>query len=400
MHAPSPPATNTPARWFLALVIVIFTAAASAPTPMYQLYQQSWHFSASMLTAVFAVYVLTLLISLLIFGSASDYIGRKPVIFTALVFEIVAMVFFLIAKDVQTLLIARAIQGFATGIATAVLGAALFDNDHHKGPITNAIAPLLGLASGAVITGILVEYGPSPLHLSYLAMLLVMVVLALLLWGLPETATRRPGILKSLTPRVFVPETARATMLEIAPANGSAWALGGFYLSLAPSVIARATDAPSSLAGGFAVACLMLSGAVSVLIAQKRQPAETLLAGTFIQTLGIIVLVLGIGLGMLWVFLAGSILAGFGFGATFLGSIRTLLPRAEPHERGGLMAAFYVMSYLSFCIPALLAGKLVSIWGLIRTAEGYGIALVALTFLALVLQIRKRQQRVAATGKV
>ena len=289
MHAPSSPPTNAPARWFLAFVIIIFTAASSVPTPMYQLYQQNWHFSPTMLTLVFAIYVLTLLISLLVFGSSSDFVGRKPVIFAALIIEIAAMTLFITAENLTMLLIARAVQGFATGLATAALGAALFDNDHHKGPITNSIAPLLGLASGAVIAGVLVEYAPMPLHLSYIGLMLLMIVLALFLWGLPETAARRPGVLRSLTPRVFVPPAARSTMLEIAPANGSAWALGGFYLSLAPSVIASATNAPPSLSGGIAVACLMLSGAVSVLFAQKRQPADALLAGTFIQTLGIAV---------------------------------------------------------------------------------------------------------------
>ena len=103
---------------------------------------------------------------------------------------------------------------------------------------------------------------------------------------------------------------------------------------------------------------------------------------------------------MLWLFLAGSLLAGFGFGASFLGSVRTLLPRAQPHERGGLMAAFYVMSYLSFCIPALLAGRMVSVFGLVRTAEGYGIVLVFVTLLALILQIRRRQRHLATAGNI
>ena len=400
MHAPSPPTTNTAAKLFLAFVIIIFTAASAVPTPMYQLYQQHWHFSPIMLTLVFAIYVLTLLISLLVFGSLSDYVGRKPVIFAALILEIAAMVLFITAENVAMLLIARAVQGFATGLATASLAAALFDNDHHKGPITNSIAPLIGLASGAVIAGFLVEYAPMPLHLSYIGLMGLMIVLALLLWRLPETAVRRPGVLRSLTPRIFVPLAARSTMLEIAPANVSAWALGGFYLSLAPSVIASATDAPPSLSGGIAVACLMLSGAVSVLFAQKRQPANTLLAGTFIQTLGIAVSISGIAMGMLWLFLAGSLLAGLGFGASFLGSVRTLLPSAHPYERGGLMAAFYVMSYLSFCIPALLAGRMVSVFGLVPTAEGYGIVLALMTLLALILQIRRRQRRVAMTGNI
>jgi hypothetical protein len=40
-----------------------------APSPLYRLYQQKWHFSATTVTAVFGVYALVLLLALLVFGS-------------------------------------------------------------------------------------------------------------------------------------------------------------------------------------------------------------------------------------------------------------------------------------------------------------------------------------------
>jgi MFS family permease len=53
------------------------------------------------LTGVFAVYVLVLLVTLLFFGSVSDYhLGRLPVIITALIFSAVGCVVFLAAHGV------------------------------------------------------------------------------------------------------------------------------------------------------------------------------------------------------------------------------------------------------------------------------------------------------------
>jgi MFS family permease len=63
---------------------VLFLAASAAPTPLYRVYQARWGFSATTLTAVFAVYVLFLLMTVLIFGSVSDHVGRRPVVITAL----------------------------------------------------------------------------------------------------------------------------------------------------------------------------------------------------------------------------------------------------------------------------------------------------------------------------
>ncbi|MGW1623999.1 hypothetical protein [Streptomyces sp. NPDC002172] len=48
---------------------------ASAPSPIYPLYQERWGLSVTMLTVVFAVYVVGLLGALLTVGSLSDTWG-------------------------------------------------------------------------------------------------------------------------------------------------------------------------------------------------------------------------------------------------------------------------------------------------------------------------------------
>jgi len=70
----------TRARTFpvVASVIVLFMAAAGAPTPLYVVYQQAWGFTPTTLTVVFAVYVIGLLGSLLVVGGLSDHVGRRP----------------------------------------------------------------------------------------------------------------------------------------------------------------------------------------------------------------------------------------------------------------------------------------------------------------------------------
>jgi Major Facilitator Superfamily len=86
-----------------------------------------WHFSATTLTAVFAVYVLALLLTLLAFGSLSDYLGRRRVIAVALAAGAGACGLFLAAHGVGLLFAARALQGVAAGIVTSAAGAALID---------------------------------------------------------------------------------------------------------------------------------------------------------------------------------------------------------------------------------------------------------------------------------
>lgn len=55
---------------------VVMMATASAPSPIYPLYRERWGLSVTMLTVVFAVYVVGLLGALLTVGSLSDHLGR------------------------------------------------------------------------------------------------------------------------------------------------------------------------------------------------------------------------------------------------------------------------------------------------------------------------------------
>src|SRR6478609_4479842 len=98
-------------------IFVTFMAASSAPSPLYVVYQQQWGFSAITLTVVFAVYVFGLIGSLLILGALSDYIGRRPVLAAAIALELVALVLFITAGNVTVLVVARLLQGIATGAA-------------------------------------------------------------------------------------------------------------------------------------------------------------------------------------------------------------------------------------------------------------------------------------------
>ena len=129
----------------ISVIFVVFMAASSAPSPLYVVYQQLWGFSAMTLTVVFAVYVLGLIGSLLVLGALSDYIGRRPVLAAAIALEAVALILFISAGNVPVLVLARLLQGIATGAAMTTLGATLVDLNPPHAPgragLVNGVAP-------------------------------------------------------------------------------------------------------------------------------------------------------------------------------------------------------------------------------------------------------------------
>jgi len=60
------------------------------------------------------------------------------------------------------------------------------------------------------------------------------------------------------------------------------------------------------------------------------------------------------------------------------------------------MSAFYVLSYLAFCLPSLLAGNLTRTFGLVATTDGYGAVLIVLALSALWALLRERPMKVCS----
>lgn len=385
---------------FLAITLLTFLAASSAPTPLYHLYQEGLHFSSGMLTLIFGVYALSLLAALLTVGSLSDHLGRKPVIFAALALNMLAMLLFINESSVAWLIAARTLQGFATGMATAVLGAALLDTDRQQGPLVNSVAPLLGMACGAMGSSLLVEFAPLPTQLIYWTLLALMLGQAVYVWRLPETVSRIPGALASLRPTLHVPPQVRRALWLSLPVDVAVWAMGGFYLSLAPSLVRAATGSTSNLIGGGLVAVLTLSGALMIFSLRNRPAHKVLRLGASLLAVGVALILAAVHSASLPLFFVATLIAGSGFGAGFLGALRSVVPLALPHERAGLMSAFYVLSYLAFCLPSLLAGNLIRSFGLIATTDGYGVVLIMLTLGALAGLLRQDALRVGCKGSV
>jgi MFS family permease len=170
--------SGRPAFWVVGLVLGAVLFAASAPSPLYAVYQERFGFSATTLTVIFGVYAVALVAALLLAGSVSDRVGRRPVLLASLGVLAVSMVVFALAPGVGWLMVARILQGVGTGVATGTLSATLLDLQPRPGagPNASAIAPSFGLAAGALGAGALVQYGPAPRQLIFWLLLVVFVL--------------------------------------------------------------------------------------------------------------------------------------------------------------------------------------------------------------------------------
>ena len=374
----------------IAAIFVIFAAAASAPTPLYVVYQKEWGFATSTLTVIFAVYVAGLIGSLLVLGALSDHIGRRPVLAAAIVLEAIAFVLFFFAGGVTVLLIARVAQGIATGAAFSTLGATLVDMNPPHSPgragLVNGVAPISGLAIGALGCGALVQYAPAPTHLVFALLLAGMVFAGVVVARMPETSARRPGAVASLVPILGIPARLRADVFALVPIIAASWALGGLYLSLGPSVAAGIFGLRNHLIGGLVVTLLCGAGALTAFALRNWPLSRVLGISAILLSAGTGLTLAGVEAHAVLLSAAGTVVAGVGFGASALASFGTLARIAGPGERSELLAAALVIAYLAFSLPAVAAGYAATSIGLRPTTVVYGLGVVALGLVALAAQ--------------
>ena len=387
------------AFYLQASIVLFFLAGSSAPTPLYSLYQAEWGFTPITTTVVFGIYALAVLASLLVVGSLSDHIGRRPILLAALAIQVVTMITFAHAGGVAELTLARVVQGFSTGAAVGAIGAGMIDLNPMRGAIANAAAPMLGTASGSLLSGILIQYAPAPTRFVYYLLAGIFVVQFIGVGFMQESSSRKAGALASLKPQVRVPVAGRRSFWVAVPVLVASWSMAGFYGSLGPAIVRTISGSHSYVLAGMALFVIAGSGALTVLRVHSLPALTVMAAGSAALVVGTGITLVAIEQRSLLVFFVGAVLSGMGFGAGFHGGIRTVIPFAEAHERAGTLSALYVVSYLAMGLPAIVAGVLVVHGGgLIATSYQYGFAAMVLAAFALIgilepIPLRRRAYR-------
>src|SRR5437763_2654372 len=386
--------TSRVAFWMVAAVLAGLLLASCAATPLYGVYQHEWGFSATTLTEVFSVYALVLLVTLLLLGSLSDHLGRRPLILAGLAVGAASCGVFLAATGGGALYLARALQGVAVGLATGPLGAALLEFDSEgspRAPVITSAAPTAGLALGALGTSALVQYGPARTHLIWWLILAAFLAAIGAVLVMPEPGRTRPGALASLRPRLSVPSDARGAFLVALPCLIAVWALGGLYLSLGPSLTAQLVGSSNLLWGGVVIFLLPGVAALATVLLRNVVAQTAMLGGCLALLAGGALTFAAIATRTSWAFLIGTAIAGIGFGPGFTGAYRLVVARSTPNGRASLIAAIFTVSYLAFSVPAVIAGVATTHYGLHDTALVYcGVValLVAAAAVSLVVQRR------------
>ena len=335
-------------------------------TPMLLVYRQQLGLSTGTLEALFGVYALGLIPGLLIAGPLSDSRGRRPVIVASAALSLAGTLSLLVADHgLAPLFVGRFLTGLGSGAAFGAGTAWLRelsrppfgDAGDHTTARRGAVAMTIGFAFGPLVSGVLAQWAPDPGVVPYLPHALLMLGVLALLPGAPETVARGggTGAIGRALPTLRHPRFYKV----VAPMAPWVFAAPAVAFALLPSVVgaAHATD-------GIALTALvaMVAAMAGVLIQPIARRLDAQATGNRAATLGLAVMVAGLALGAFtahehrtWLLLPSSIVLGMGYGLCLVAGLVEVQRLADPEALAGLTAVYYVLTYIGFAVPFVLA---------------------------------------------
>jgi MFS family permease len=209
---------------------------------------------------------------------------------------------------------------------------------------------------------------------------------------MPEPVEHRSRLRLTIElPRV--PTSVRGPFLLAALAVFSSWSIGALSFSLGPELGAHLLGTSNHVVAGLGVVALAAAAVASQLVTGRGAPWIAASGGSIALAAGIATIVVAAATGSSTLYLAGSLVAGVGFGAAFLGGLRALVAQIPAEHRAAVLSAFYVVAYGSISVPAILAGVTVSYISLESTFEIFGSVVAALALLVALQAWRTRPTR-------
>ncbi|WP_406256154.1 MFS transporter [Streptomyces nigra] len=349
--------------WYVvaAVVFAVGMAGTTLPTPLYGLYREEIGFSQFLITVIFAVYAVGVIVALLLAGNFSDVLGRRPIIFTALVLSVLSALCFLFEDGLPLLFVGRVFSGFAAGLLSGAATAAVTElarpDERARAAFAATAANMGGLGCGPLLAGVLAEYAPHPLRLPFLVHIGMLAVAMVLVAALPESV-HRPVPRPPLRPEgMVVPPQTRSVFVPAGLASFAGFSVLGLFTAVAPSFAAQYLGVDNLAVAGAIVLTVFLASTAGQLMG-RTGPGRALPLGCAILIAGCVLIGTSLLAESLGVLIAGAAVAGIGQGMSFRASVAGVARAAPDQQRGATISALFVAAYVGISLPVVGIGAL------------------------------------------
>jgi MFS family permease len=378
----------------LAYAFAAIMVGTTLPTPMYALYAEHMHFAVLTTTVIYATYAGGVLFALLAFGRWSDAIGRRPVLLAGVVFALASAAVFLVADSVPMLLAGRVLSGLSAGIFTGTATAAVIEAAPEKWRTRAAavatVANIGGLGTGPLLAGLLVEYAPQPLHLSFVVHIVLALLAGIAVLIVPETSQRagRIGI-----QRLSVPVEVRPVFVVAGLAAFAGFAVTGLFTAVAPSFLANVVGIDNHALAGLIACSIFAASAVAQIAAGGLAPQRAVAIGCAILVVGMVILAVALHLSSLIGLIAAAVVSGIGQGISFSRGLAAVAELTPADRRAEVSSTYFVVAYVAISLPVVGEGLAARDWGLRTAGVSFAIAVAVLATVCLIAILVQEARR-------
>jgi MFS family permease len=374
-------------------MLAVMFVGAILPTPLYPLYRQAFGFSGVTLTLIYAVYVLGNVAALLFFGRLADQIGRRNTSLPAIGFGIAGTLAFAFAAGTSWLFAARFLSGFSTGLAagaaTAWIAELYGDRGNGAAARIASAANFFGCAVGPLLSGMLAQFAPAPLQLSYYVYLILLCGSAGAIVFVPETVMhpKRLGEV-SLRPRIGVPQPVRLQFLSPAVTGFATFALIGFYAALIPSLLGESLHQSAPAVAGAIVCELFGIAAVTILVSGRLESRATMLSALVVLLPSVWLLVAAEAVHSMPLLLGAAALGGVCGGLGYRGSLEVINRIAPADRRSEVVSSLLIALFAGNSVPVIGIGLLSAVAGASAAHVAFAVVISALAGIAVFTGIK------------
>lgn len=354
--------------WGAAWIVTAIFILSNSATPLYVRWQTSIGFSSTVLTAIFAAYILGLLLTLVVAGQLSDRYGRRLVLLPGLALAIVACLLFASAQTVPMLLVARFLSGVAVGAAVSAGMASVVDlggpDRRRQASLLASASMVLGAGLGPLLAGGLAMAMADPIVPIFAAESAILASATLLALLLP---LRKGGSHGSAAWRLRLPGVPRPNRRQLAcgiAIFGPGITATSFILSLGPSLMSSLTGVTNPMIAG-AMACAMFLTATGVqFLARGCAVRSVFLLGASATMLSMIGIGAAVGASSTTALIIAALFAGCGQGLGQLGGLTLIGLHIPAERRAEANAALNIGGYVPAGLMPMVTGIVIDHAGL------------------------------------
>ena len=371
----------------VAFAFAVTMMGTTLPTPLYPLYQEKIGFSELMVTIVFAVYAFAVIAGLLLFGAASDQLGRRRALLPGLALSAASAVAFLLVGGLAELFLGRVLSGLSAGLFTGTATATLVDlaapEARRRATLVATAANIGGLGLGPLVCGLLAEYRPG---------------------SAPARLLRRPGPDRDRGGAHLPDPRDRRRPTGRAPAPPAARRPGGGASDLRPGcagglrrlrdprpVHGRGAGIPRPDSGrdlhavlGIVVAVAFESSLLGQLAVDRVGEERSLPLGCASMIAGMALLIGGLEAESLALIVLGGICAGIGQGLSFRAGLAAMNRDAPSERRAETVSSYFVVAYAALAVPVIGVGIAADAWDLRGAGVAFAVIMAAIAAAVLI----------------